>query len=126
MQYSCDLKLPVAVAHVGCVTVPAVGAAGERVALTTIVYGQYNLLQFREIRSQRHQTCSEGLPPVWIVLMRYNCNLNYLLLSNMLVATLHLLLSDGVAGCALTTMMILPMYIPLHYFVKVYVLHYGY
>jgi hypothetical protein len=38
MRIACDLKLPVAVAHVGCVTVPAVGAAGVAgCALTTIL-----------------------------------------------------------------------------------------
>jgi hypothetical protein len=43
------LKLPVAVAHVGCVTVPAVGAAGVAgCALTTILddAGEYNLLHW--------------------------------------------------------------------------------
>jgi hypothetical protein len=35
---TCNLELPVAVAHVGCVTVPAVGAAGVAgCALTTIL-----------------------------------------------------------------------------------------
>jgi hypothetical protein len=33
---TCNLKLPVAVAHVGYVTVPAVGADGVGCALTTI------------------------------------------------------------------------------------------